>query len=100
MPCRATKPVLPRVASDRMCTVSQKAKANTAIAANYGNKHAKRPIIIEDSSDNDSSDNDLEKPVQKRKPPPEPRFTTSWSFRNSRTSFQAELFPCASKLPP
>src|SRR5947207_11837219 len=95
MPCRATKPILPRVASDKMCTVSQKVKANMAIAANYGNKHMKCPIIIEDSSDNN-----LEKLVQKRKLPPEPGFIISWSSCNSRISFQAELFPCASKLPP
>ena len=50
-------------------------KTNTAIAVNYGNKHVKHHIIIKDSIDNNSSDNDLEKSVQKRKLPPEPRFT-------------------------
>ena len=69
MPCRATNPVLPRVTSDRMCTVSQKVKANAAIAANYRNKHAKCPIIIENSSNNGSSDDDLEELIWKRKPP-------------------------------
>ena len=41
---KATKPVPPRAASDRMRTVSQKVEANVAIAANYGNKHVKHHI--------------------------------------------------------
>ena len=84
MPRKATKPVPPRAASDRMRTVSQKVKANAEVSANYRNKHAKRPIFIENSSDNDSSDDDLEEPVQKRKPPPQPHIP---SFLINATTF-------------
>src|SRR5438045_6652038 len=82
MPRKATKAVPPRAASDRTRTVSKKVKANPAIDANYGNKRAKRPIIIENSSD--SSDNDLEEPIRKKKPPPEPRLP---SFLINATTF-------------
>src|SRR5205814_5365512 len=84
MPCKATKAVPPRAASDRTRTVSKKVKANPAIDANYGNKCAKRPIIIENSSDNDSSDDDLKEPIRKRKPPPVPRLP---SFLINATTF-------------
>ena len=84
MPRKAAKPVPPRAASDRMHTVSKNIKANVAIDANYGNKRAKRPIIIENSSDNDSSDNDLEELIRKKKPPPEPRLP---SFLINATTF-------------
>ena len=84
MPRKAAKAVPPRAASDRTRTVSKKVKANPAIDANYGNKRAKRPIIIENSSDNDSSDNDIEEPIWKQKPPPEPRLL---SFLINATTF-------------
>src|SRR5215510_4508241 len=71
MPRKVAKPIPPRSASDRMCTAMEKVKANASMTANYRNKHVKRPIIVESSSDNDSSSNDLEEPIRKRKPPPE-----------------------------
>ena len=74
MPRKATKPVPSRATSDRLHTVSQKVKANATIAANYGNKHMKHPIIIENSSDNESSDDDLKELILKRKPPSEPHL--------------------------
>ena len=49
------------------------------IAANYGNKHMKRPINIENSSDND-----LEKLIRKKKLPPESRLP---SFLINATMF-------------
>src|SRR5437762_5198079 len=72
MPHKATKAIPSRATSDRTHTVSQKVKTNAAIAANYGNKYTKCPIIIENSSDNDSSDDDLKELIQKKKLPPEP----------------------------
>jgi len=84
MPRKAAKAVPPRAVSDRTRTVSQKVQSNAAITANYWNKHAKRPIIIENSSDNDSSDKDIEEPIRKQKPPPEPRLV---SFLINATTF-------------
>ena len=84
MPRKATKAVPPRATSDRTHTISQKVKANTSIATNCGNKRAKRPIIIENSSDNDNSDIEVEEPIRKRKTPPEPRLP---SFLINATTF-------------
>ena len=86
---KAAKPVPPRAASDRTHTVSKNVKANAAIDANYGNKRAKRPIIIENSSDNDSSDDDLEEPIRKRKLPPEPHLP---SFLINAMTFLGEEY--------
>src|SRR5205809_7088052 len=84
MPRKATKAIPPRATSDRTRTISQKVKANTSIATNCGNKRAKHPIIIENSSDNDSSDIEVEEPIRKRKTPPEPRLP---SFLINATTF-------------
>src|SRR5204863_3063156 len=84
MPRKATKAVPPRATSDRTRTISQKVKGNTSIATNCGNKRAKRTIIIENSSDNDSSDIEVEEPIRKRKTPPEPRLP---SFLINATTF-------------
>ena len=84
MPRKATKAVPPRATSDRTRTISQKVKANTSIATNCGNKRAKRPISIENSSYNDNSDIEVEEPIRKRKTPPEPRLP---SFLINSTTF-------------
>ena len=44
----------------------------------------KRPIIIENSSDNDNSNIEVEEPIRKRKTPPEPRLP---SFLINATTF-------------
>src|SRR5437773_1478094 len=67
-PCKAAKPVPPRAASYRTHIIIQKVQSNAAIAANYGNKRAKYSIIIK------IADNNIEKPIRKRKPPLEPRL--------------------------
>src|SRR5436309_585805 len=68
---KATKAIPPRATSDRTHTISQRVKANVAIAAYYENKYTKSPIFIESSSDNENSENALEEPVQERELPPE-----------------------------
>src|SRR5438552_12317286 len=95
MPCKAAKHVSARTMKNRMCTVSQKVKANAAIAANYRNKHAKCPIIIENSSNNGSSDDDLEELIWKRKPP-ENRLPSF--LLNATTFLGKECILCLSKF--
>src|SRR5216110_2612404 len=61
-----------------------KIKDNAAIGVNYQNKRVKRPILIENNFDNESSDDDVKKPAQKKKPSPELHFP---SFLINATTF-------------
>ena len=96
MPHKAAKPVNPRAVSDQAHSASMAIKNTPTIGCKITEiKAIEHPILMENSSNNESSDDHVKELVQERKLPPELRL--SCFLINAATFLEKEFTFCFSK---